>query len=1615
MESLIHNLSVTIEKTDARIIVDDRELFKIYDEEAIENPYVATNSTGLISYRYFLTLEDALAETNVLASNPTDSGIYYLVINVNGDENTYAKKSDPFTVEITKRTLQTRLEENELIYNGKFNTPLVTVLDYKNLEFNYNVTNGNGIDVFNGYEMVITLKNANDNYIIANDTYTYSIVKKDLIISANTIFDYDNDNVWAVDVNTLTIEGLSDNHTAVGMVYSLNGNVGQYNLASDFDITNVAISDGENNVISNYNVMVRITLSILYPPVEYTVVDGTQTIVDGVTVENEYDVVYTYTGARQFAKITTLVSNAIITYTYDGRTIRSPYGMINAGTMDVEFTITAENYREVHGVIHFTVNPVQLEIELSCGTDAVKPYDRKAFTFTYTVTPLDVTPQISYYNEGVYTYTIMAPSRVGRYEAIVKIEDSPNYIGFEEIISIEIQPSEATIEIPSSYYSQTYTGQPVENPKVVTYIQNPEVTYVYYKYNADNSLELLEIIDGVNPVLEVGKYQISITVTGDSQIQTTTKTFDFEVTNKQQQVIWSNLEFIYGQYDFIDDYLPTAYIYDVDGNVVYLDVTVADMPYVMAGSFSVIANVLDGSNYSLIAETNKMIINKRRIEVNYDNDYEAYKLGELISYTFTTSDNVSNLRTNDEASIEVSTISGELGIYNRKEHFTYSALIKDSDGNIVTNSYDIEIRMFVNVRLTKIYYEVLNDGAELVDGHYVVAEQYNGVEHEVLAQVNEKCPGAKIEYLVDGTLQAESPKFINAGSYKVEITLSGEGYETVTDYITLVIDRIEYEFDLVENLNKEYDGYRVYPAIEFTNYDNDAYYYAQYTYFNKNNPTVGLYEAVEAGDYIVDVTVMENGNYTSTSKQYEFTIAKTNVSFTPFDQSLVRVFNGNNVEFTAKIDYEAFTESTLEVEYYLDGQLLSEAPKYVGTYEVIFKFAESTNYNAYESEKYTLYINKLDITLGKEYATDEYDVTPFTGNIYTFSNVFVLNGDSTWSIAGSVIAKSYAQGTYTRSNQFALAEGTKILFNGDDVTSQVNITFELKLIIDIASANNLVTITDKNITYDGLSHGIDIEISSDLIGTYKIYYGNNSSNYTSNPITYVNSGEYTVYYKIVFENYSEIRGYVVLTINKANASEIEIEDISKVYDGVSVKNPTITTAADGNASYSYYNASTNELLDVAPVNAGSYKVVVTISEGQNYEAIAEELNFSIDVQEVTLNWSNTELQYNGNELLPNAVASKVTFDDLAITVTANSQSINCGEYTATASINNDNYVLVNPTIEFEIVKRIVEMPQNITAAYTGKKITAIDNPYYYATENEFTNVGSYQLTVVLADKINYLWVDEEGNLTTNDINVAFEITAVNLAADIVLVEPIKDQNYTTKAVEPKPVVRYEGMILVEGVDYELDYENNVNAFINEDDYATVIITGIGNYYGTREVQFKIISKVFSLTDKGAKAKFFVQESLYKFYEQTNHYTYNSNVKIILTNVLSGQTVTEFLEYFQENQRTLITVYNANGRYLGTDEHDSTFVGTGFKLVLKDTEGTTTDIIHIAVHGDLNSDGLINSVDMMTIRNIISGNTSVSSTFFLAADINHDNSIDYLDYYEMYYYINGKKNFEDSYR
>ena len=97
---------------------------------------------------------------------------------------------------------------------------------------------------------------------------------------------------------------------------------------------------------------------------------------------------------------------------------------------------------------------------------------------------------------------------------------------------------------------------------------------------------------------------------------------------------------------------------------------------------------------------------------------------------------------------------------------------------------------------------------------------------------------------------------------------------------------------------------------------------------------------------------------------------------------------------------------------------------------------------------------------------------------------------------------------------------------------------------------------------------------------------------------------------------------------------------------------------------------------------------------------------------------------------------------------------------------------------------------------------------------------------------------------------------VFIPLDAASIESVPPQTYTGLAIEPSPTVELGGTTLAAGTDYELSYENNVDAGT-----ATVTLTGIGDFTGSKAVNFTINKASLSKATVTVKAQTYTGKAL----------------------------------------------------------------------------------------------------------------------------------------------------------
>ncbi|MBQ9014642.1 MAG: hypothetical protein IJ109_00845 [Firmicutes bacterium] len=138
-------------------------------------------------------------------------------------------------------------------------------------------------------------------------------------------------------------------------------------------------------------------------------------------------------------------------------------------------------------------------------------------------------------------------------------------------------------------------------------------------------------------------------------------------------------------------------------------------------------------------------------------------------------------------------------------------------------------------------------------------------------------------------------------------------------------------------------------------------------------------------------------------------------------------------------------------------------------------------------------------------------------------------------------------------------------------------------------------------------------------------------------------------------------------------------------------------------------------------------------------------------------------------------------------------------------------------------------PQPIVTATDSGKVLSPENYQVIYSRSRSIDPGRYELTVT--GEGNYR---EYGGV----LRAKYTIQAVDIAK--AQVKALPDQVYTGKAIEPVPAtgsITYQGRSMLRGEEYSLSWKNNT-----EIGTASLIVTGQGNFTGTKTVTFRILPK-----------------------------------------------------------------------------------------------------------------------------------------------------------------------------
>ena len=342
-----------------------------------------------------------------------------------------------------------------------------------------------------------------------------------------------------------------------------------------------------------------------------------------------------------------------------------------------------------------------------------------------------------------------------------------------------------------------------------------------------------------------------------------------------------------------------------------------------------------------------------------------------------------------------------------------------------------------------------------------------------------------------------------------------------------------------------------------------------------------------------------------------------------------------------------------------------------------------------------------------------------------------------------------------------------------------------------------------------------------------------SSDYSLSDNKHTDAGAYTL--KVTGKGNFTGSATKEFSIAKLDISEAEVELGGELtYDGSEqVQNVSKVVASDIVLSTSDYLLVNNEETD-----AGTYTLMV-IGQG-NFSGVRS-CNFTINAAQINFDKANVDVSdktYCAKQIEPAVTIEElVESTDYVVTYDSNKDA-GQGSVTITGKGNYQG----TKTYTFTIYQKIIEEVDwdAISFAYNGENqqptataIGVFDGDVVNVTVNvleaQHKESGEYTAVATSVDNSNYALAENIQTKFTIGEGIDFDKVQVNLS----------DSIYS--GLPQTRVVTIEG--LTENVDFVVTYENNVNAGT-----ATLIVSGINAYGGTKEYNFDINPRDIEVSD-----------------------------------------------------------------------------------------------------------------------------------------------------------------------
>jgi hypothetical protein len=606
---------------------------------------------------------------------------------------------------------------------------------------------------------------------------------------------------------------------------------------------------------------------------------------------------------------------------------------------------------------------------------------------------------------------------------------------------------------------------------------------------------------------------------------------------------------------------------------------------------------------------------------------------------------------------------------------------------------------------------------------------YNKLAHSISGTLNHDETTLSYKYGSNDS-QATPIEFTNVGTYTVTISaIETANYLSVSKNVTLTINKATYDMSNVifNGHIKTYDG-NAYPLSISGTLPGEA---GEITVSYVNN------DQVNAGEHTV------TAKFSGDADNYNLIPDKTAVlkinKATHDISGLVYndTFTYDKTNHSLSIEETSLPEGVLIASY--DNNSYMNA----GTYNVTVNFtvADLVNYNAIAPIIKQLTINKMELTvnIGSDSKTyGEFDpVFTYTSNelegdtiSITLARVQGENvGDYTIGIVASNVGNNYV---ITTVNPGTLTIIRKVItvtpheLSKDYSEPDPEFTYDAPGLIGTYSFSGAIT---RDMTAD----------NPQLPGTYEILIG------TLNDPT----GNYTINF---------VSGKL-FTINPIDFDDVTMEGKTVTYNG---QEHSIIVSAPVTATVTYkYEGLPNQTTPFKFTEAGTYTISATVTMDGYYPKDLGPVDLVINKAESVITVSDKTVTYDGKA---HSITATLNHDQADLEYIGNGKIL-VDTYTVFISVpESDNYfgASTQATLTIEKAQATIDA-ENLTVTY-NKAAHSIAGTLNHdettvkyqaagvaqqSTPIEFTNAGTYVITISAIETANYLSVSKNVTLTIN--------------------------------------------------------------------------------------------------------------------------------------------------------------------------------------------------------------------------------------------------------------------------